>query len=244
MIVAFADQCPVELSTPADIQASAAQSASPSLRHSSARTSSGPVESNALPSSTWRDVSMQDPSPPDLLSVVPDGVFGPLASPNRRHYCRLLCRLFGEFFGPDAPLPPSAGLPRREITAGLEHYLLTDDPWEDAEGESPDTPVPVRAAGIYERLRTAGWLRQERIGAREMVSMPPVVVRLMATLVEFSERGPAFLGAKVRSIELQLQLQQVVDGQAGGDTLDEAAILLFPLGISSVATIPKLRNVS
>src|SRR5690606_33855756 len=130
-------------------------------------------------------------------------------------------RLFGEFFGPDAPLPPSTGLPRREITAALERYLLTDDPWEDAEGESPDTPLPVRAAGIYERLRAAGWLRQERIGAREMVSMTTVVARLLATLLEFSERGPAFLGAKVRSIELQLQ--QVGDGQGGGDTLDEAA---------------------
>lgn len=164
---------------------------------------------------------MQAPSTPDLLSVVPDGLFGPLASPNRRHYWRLLCRLFAEFFGPDAPLPPSAGLPRRDITAALERYLLTDDPWEDAEGEAPDTPLAIRANGIYERLRPAGWLRQERIGAREMVSMTPVVARLLATLVDFSERGPAFLGAKVRSIELQLQ--QVVEGQAGGDTLDEAA---------------------
>src|SRR5690606_14311213 len=153
---------------------------------------------------TASSARMDSTAPPDLLSVVPDGVFGPLASPNRRHYWRLLCRLFGEFFGPDAPLPPSTGLPRREITAALERYLLTDDPWEDAEGESPDTPLPVRVAGIYERLRTAGWLRQERIGAREMVSMTPVVARLLATLVEFSERGPAFLGAKVRSIELQL----------------------------------------
>lgn len=164
---------------------------------------------------------MQATPPPDLLSLVPDGLFGPLASPNRRHYWRLLCRVFGEFFGPDAPLPPSAGLPRREITAALERYLLTDDPWVDAEGESPDTPLPVRAAGIYERFRAAGWLRQERIGAREMVSMTPVVAQLMGTLLEFSERGPAFLGAKMRSVELQLG--QVIESGAGGDTLDEAA---------------------
>lgn len=164
---------------------------------------------------------MPEPSPPDLLSIVPEGLFGPLASPNRRHYWRLLCRVFGEFFGPDAPLPPSTGLPRREITAALERYLLTGDPWEDAEGEAPDTPLPVRAAGIYERFRAAGWLRQERIGAREMVSMTPVVAQLMGTLLEFSERGPAFLGAKMRSVELQLR--QVLEAGAGGDTLDEAA---------------------
>jgi hypothetical protein len=158
---------------------------------------------------------------PPLFDLVPDGLFGPLASPNRRHYWRLLCRLFEEFFGPDAPIPPSIGYQRREITGALERYLLTDDPWEDAEGESPDAPLAVRAHGIYERFRAAGWLRQERIGAREMASMPHAVTQLLTALVEFCEHGPGFLGAKVRSIELQLR--QVVDGKAGADTLDEAA---------------------
>ncbi|HSX63342.1 MAG TPA: Wadjet anti-phage system protein JetA family protein, partial [Pseudoxanthomonas sp.] len=63
--------------------------------------------------------------------------------------------------------------------------------------------------------------RQERVGAREMVSMTHPVSQLLATLMDFAERGPAFLGAKVRSIELQLQ--QVTEGKAGADTLDEAA---------------------
>lgn len=156
-----------------------------------------------------------------MFAIVPDGVFGPLASPNRHHYWRLLCRLFDDYFGPDAPMPPSIGFQRREVTAALERYLVTDDPWEDAEGEAPDAPLAVRSNGIYERLRNAGWLRQERIGAREMVSMPHLVIQLLTALIAFCERGPAFLGAKVRSIELQLR--QVVDGQAGADTLDEAA---------------------
>lgn len=158
---------------------------------------------------------------PALFTVVPSGLFGPLASANRQHYWQLLCQLFAEFFGPDAPLPPSIGLPRREITAAIERYLLTDDPWEDEEGEAPDAPLGTRASTIYERFRAAGWLRQERVGAREMASMNPIVAQLLATLIDFSERGPAFLGAKVRSIELQLQ--QVVEGKASGDTLDEAA---------------------
>lgn len=158
---------------------------------------------------------------PALFSVVPTGLFGPLASSNRQHHWQLLCLLFGEFFGPDAPLPPSIGLPRREITAAIERYLLTDDPWEDEEGEAPDAPLAIRASSLYERFRAAGWLRQERVGAREMASMTPVVSQLLAILIDFSERGPTFLGAKVRSIELQLQ--QVVEGKASGDTLDEAA---------------------
>ncbi|MDH7452318.1 DUF5716 family protein [Luteimonas composti] len=160
-------------------------------------------------------------TPPPLFSVVPPGLFGPLASANRAHYWLLLCRLFEEFFGPDAPLPPSIGLPRREITAAIERYLLSDDPWEDEDGDTPDTPRPVRAAHIYERFRNAGWLRQERIGAREMVSMPPAVSQLLSTLVEFAEHGPTFVSARMRSIELQLQ--QVAEGKAAGDALDEAA---------------------
>lgn len=158
---------------------------------------------------------------PSLFSVVPAGIFGPLASPNREHYWSLLCRLFDEFFGPDAPVPPSHGFPRREITAAFERYLLTDDPWEDEDGQAPDASLNTRANAIHERFRLAGWLRQERIGAREMVSMPPAVTQLLSTLVEFSEHGPTFLSAKMHSIELQLQ--QVSEGRADGGTLDEAA---------------------
>jgi Family of unknown function (DUF5716) len=164
------------------------------------------------------DASRQIPA---LFDLLPDGIFAPLTAPNKRHYWRLLYQLFEDRFGPDAPLPPSVGFQRREIVSDLEGYLLTDDPWETEEGETPNTPLNTRANNIYERFRIAGWLRQERIGAREMVSMPPLINRLLGTLTEFIEQGPTFLGAKMRSIELQLR--QVVDGQAGGDTLDEAA---------------------
>ncbi len=160
-------------------------------------------------------------SPPALFSLVPPGLFGPLASANREHYWLLLCRLHDEFFGgPDAPVPPSHGYPRREITGAIERYLL-GDPWEDEDGQAPGTPLTVRANALYERFRQAGWLRQEKFGAREMVMMTPAVSQLLSLLVEFSERGPTFVSARIRSIELQLQ--QVVEGRAGGDTLDEAA---------------------
>ncbi|WP_057660150.1 Wadjet anti-phage system protein JetA family protein [Pseudoxanthomonas dokdonensis] len=158
---------------------------------------------------------------PALFANLPGGIFGPLASPNREHYWLLLCRLFDEFFGPDAPLPPSDGIPRRDITAAVERYLLTDDPWESEDGEVSDAPLNVRANAIHDRFRGAGWLRQERIGAREMVSMPPLVSRLLATLIEFGEHGPTFVSAKMRSVELQLQ--QILEGKAAGDALDEAA---------------------
>lgn len=158
---------------------------------------------------------------PPLFSVVPEGLFSPLASSNRQHYWLLLCRLYDEFFGPDAPLPPSIGFQRREITSAIERYLLTDDPWEREDGDAPDAPLGIRANNIYERFRTSGWLRQERFGAREMATMPSLVSQLLSTLIAFSEHGPTFVSAKVRSIELQLQ--QVTEGKAGGDALDEAA---------------------
>lgn len=164
---------------------------------------------------------MRNEATASLFAVIPQGLFGPLAAPNRQHYWQLLCRLFDEFFGPDAPVAPSNGYLRREITGAIERYLLVNDPWEAEEGVAPETSLNVRANMIYERFRTAGWLRQERVGAREMTSMTWAVSQFLSALIDFCERGPAFLGAKVRSIELQLQ--QVAEGKAQGDTFDEAA---------------------
>jgi hypothetical protein len=177
---------------------------------------------------------------PPLFAVVPAGLFGPLAGANRERYWELLCRLFGQFFGPDAPLPPSTGFQRREITSALENYLLTDDPWESEEGDVPGASLIDRANAIYERFRSTGWLRQERVGAREMVSMMPAVSQFLSTLVEFAEHGPTFVSAKVRSIELQLQ--QVVEGKAFGDALDEAADQARRLLVSLSSMSLKVRD--
>lgn len=182
---------------------------------------------------------------PPLFAVVPAGLFGPLAGANRERYWELLCRLFDEFFGPDAPLPPSIGFQRREITAAIERYLLTDDPWvnEDAadeDGDAPAASLQDRANAMHERFRSAGWLRQERVGAREMVSMMPVVAQMLSTLVEFAEHGPTFVSAKVRSIELQLQ--QVIEGKAFGDALDEAADQARRLLVSLSSMSLKVRD--
>lgn len=180
------------------------------------------------------------PTTPSLFAMVPAGLFGPLAGANRERYWELLCRLFDEFFGPDAPLPPSTGFLRREITAAIERYLLTDDPWVSEEGDVPGASLVERANAIYERFRSSGWLRQERVGAREMTSMLPQVAQFLSALVEFAEHGPTFVSAKVRSIELQLR--QVVDGQASGDALDEAADQARRLLVSLSSMSIKVRD--
>lgn len=177
---------------------------------------------------------------PPLFAVLPAGLFAPLASANRERYWALLCRLYDEYFGPDAPLPPSIGFQRREITGAIERYLLADDPWENEEGEVPGASLADRANAIHERFRAAGWLRQERVGAREMVSMVPQVAQFLAALVEFAEHGPTFVSAKVRSIELQLR--QVVEGKAAGDALDEAADQARRLLVSLSSMSLKVRD--
>jgi hypothetical protein len=179
-------------------------------------------------------------TPPPLFTLLPAGLFAPLASANRARYWALLCRLYDDYFGPDAPLPPSIGLQRREITGAIERYLLADDPWENEEGEVPGASLADRANAIHERFRSAGWLRQERVGAREMVSMVPTVSQFLATLVEFAEHGPIFVAARVRSIELQLR--QVLEGNAGGDTLDEAANQARQLLVSLSSMSLKVRD--
>lgn len=185
-------------------------------------------------------MSLSNTSPPPLFTVLPADVFTPLASANRQRYWALLCRLYDEYFGPDVPVPPSTGFQRREITGAIERYLLSDDPWEDEDGQAPDAPLNVRANAIHERFRSAGWLRQERVGAREMVSMPSMVAQFLGVLVEFAEHRPMFVSAKVRAIELQVR--QVVEGKAAGDALDEAADQARRLLVSLSSMSFKVRD--
>lgn len=156
-----------------------------------------------------------------LLQRLPDRLFGPLASPNRHQYWMLLSSLHERRFGPDAPIPPSLGFPCREITLDIEEDLLAQEAWQTEDGESPDTPIGIRAIGVFNRLRDCGWLRVDRHGVREMVTMPPTVTHFMTRLVEFAHSGPVFVAGKVRSIEANLQL--IVHQNADGDTLQEAA---------------------
>ena len=152
-----------------------------------------------------------------LFERLPERLFAPLASPNRHRYWKLLCQLYERRFGPDAPLPPSFGFPTREITRDIEEELQAQDEWELESGERLETPVGIRAIEIFNRLRDSGWMRVDRHGVRDMVSMAPAVAQFMSRLVEFAETGPVFVAGKVRSIEANLQL--IVKQNADGDTV-------------------------
>lgn len=156
-----------------------------------------------------------------LFDRLPDRLFMPLSSANRYRYWALLCRLYEKRFGPDAPLPPSHGFSVREIAQDIEDELLTQDIWEIEEGYLPETPVNIRALQVFHRFEEAGWLRLEKHGVEKRVSMRPTVNQFLTILVSFAETGPVFLSGKIRSIDLNIQ--QIVESKAGGDTLSETA---------------------
>jgi hypothetical protein len=156
-----------------------------------------------------------------LFERLPDRLFAPLSSVNRQRYWALLCRLHEKRFGPDAPLPPSHGFSVREIVQDIEDELYTQDIWDAEDGHSPETPINIRANQVFHRFEESGWFRLEKHGVEKRVVMRPTVNQFLTILVSFAETGPIFLSGKIRSIDLNIQ--QVVEGKADGDTLSETA---------------------
>lgn len=135
-----------------------------------------------------------------LFDRLPAELFRPLASENRERMWELLVRLHDVFFGPDAALPPEDGYSHRTITLEIERHLLTSPTWSE-EGDGPtDNTLPGRANQYLNRLIDSGWLRQERIGARDFIVMPPVVQKVLELLQQFAEEGAPMVGGKVQVI--------------------------------------------
>ncbi|WP_374662278.1 Wadjet anti-phage system protein JetA family protein [Inhella sp.] len=158
---------------------------------------------------------------PPLFKRLPERLFAPLSSPNRVQYWTLLCALHAKRFGPEAPLPPSAGFLMREITNDIAEELVYQEWAPDGDEVTPATPLAIRAVMIFNRLKDAGWIRVDRVGVREMVTMAPAVAHFMNRLVEFAHTGPEFVSGKIRSIEANLRL--LLDDSADGASLQEAA---------------------
>lgn len=156
-----------------------------------------------------------------LFQRIPERLFSPLASQNRRGYWALLCHLHRRRFGPDASLPPSYGFLQRDITQEIEDHLKYADEWQPEAGDQHDTPLNIRAIGIFNRLLDAGWFRLEKYGIEKTLNMAPAVGQLLSQLINFAETGPVFVSGKIRSIDSAVG--QVLTGVASGDLLREAA---------------------
>jgi hypothetical protein len=148
-----------------------------------------------------------DFSSPPLFDRLPATLFRPLAAANNRRYWALLARLMSELWG-DGGRSPGEEAPKTAVVRAIESFLAADDPWE----EELDTPLAIRAHGIYSTLCDSGWLTQRRRGVVDHVTVRPVVAQFYTVLVDFAHHEPEFLGSKVRSIFLNLR--EVAAGSA------------------------------
>lgn len=160
-----------------------------------------------------------------LFRVLPERLFAPLASANRLRYWTLLCALHARRFGPEAPLPPSNGFTTSEIVREITQELQDMSSWED-EGDgfgmvAPGTPLSAQALSIFHRLKDCGWMRVDKVGVRDMVTMAPAVAQFTTRLIEFAHTGPVFVAGKVRSIEANIKM--VLEEGADASSLQEAA---------------------
>jgi hypothetical protein len=156
-----------------------------------------------------------------LFERIPDRLFSPLASTNRREFWSLLCHLHRRRFGPDAPLPPSYGFIQREVVQDIEDHIRYSPSWQPEEGEDSTTSLGQRASNCFHRLLEAGWLRTEKYGLAQTVSMAPPVSQMLTLLIEFAEKDPVFVSGKIRSIDALIS--KILRGEEGGDVLREAA---------------------
>jgi len=148
-----------------------------------------------------------DARSPLLFDRLPATLFRPLAAANNRRYWALLSRLMGELWG-DGGRSPGEEAPKHVVVRAIESFLAADDPWD----EELDSPLAVRAHGIYTVLCDSGWLTQRRRGVVDHVTVRPVIAQFFTVLIDFAQHEPEFLGSKVRSIFLNLR--EVASGGA------------------------------
>ena len=138
-----------------------------------------------------------------LFDRVPERLFSPLASANRRIYGALLLDLYPLFFDQiHSDVFPSRETVRQEIE---ERLAVMAAAWQE-EPDAVRTQAPLAepevnpAAQAYRRLLNAGWIEEEMEGYRVRVTVPPAVGTLWASLMEVARPDRVFYGGMVLSI--------------------------------------------
>jgi hypothetical protein len=141
-------------------------------------------------------------APPALFdsSRLPDLLFGPLASANRRHHWNLLVNVYREFFSAESRTPTQEGVLQGQLNARLAEYIERIPDWLDDDGAPLNTAIGIRTAGLIQQFTRAGWLRKVVHGARTFYRMPPTVQRFLEILIQFADEGPVLIGGKVQVI--------------------------------------------
>ncbi|MFA7521761.1 MAG: Wadjet anti-phage system protein JetA family protein [Halothiobacillaceae bacterium] len=136
---------------------------------------------------------------PSLFDRLPEGLFGPLGSANRRRYWDILTVLYDDYFSETVVAPPE-GYNRRDLVVPIERYLEDVTDWVAEDGDDFSTPINVRANQILSRLIDAGWLSETPVGLRRVVEIRPDVRQFLEMLFNFADQGPQFIGGQVQSI--------------------------------------------
>ncbi|MGB7549957.1 MAG: Wadjet anti-phage system protein JetA family protein, partial [Chromatiaceae bacterium] len=141
-----------------------------------------------------------------LFDRVPDRLFSPLASANRRTYGALLLDLYPLFFDQiHADVFPSRETVRHEIEERLAVMAVAWQEEQEPDAEALTAPPAgehevTPAALAYRRLLAAGWMEEELEGYRVRVTVPPAVGTLWGSLMEVARPDRVFYGGMVLSI--------------------------------------------
>lgn len=133
------------------------------------------------------------------------------------------------------------GYLQRSITLEIERFI-SDTEWsQEGDEEVANTPLNVQSNIIYRRLVNSGWLREDRIGVKNYVTMPTTVQKFLELLRQFAEEGPQIIAGKVQLIHNQIE-QVLADPARQASGFHEAAQQARQLIITLSATTMRVRE--
>lgn len=154
----------------------------------------------------------------DLIFGLPNGIFGPISSPARRAYARLLLRVHRDFLEQSGGLTQLSQTQVVEVISDLMSKGEEFDKDDEFAPSSHNAQLSVRPANVYRRLVDAGWFHELVVGFETYVTMPRSVAQLLSSLDRI-EKGEAvnFRGS--------IQLVQTILDRLAEDPFESALLL-------------------
>lgn len=131
-----------------------------------------------------------------LFGYLPDGLFRPLAGPNRHIYARLLLHLHDRVFAARMLETPTRDDVLRHIAIALPDAVAATGTELQEDDTAAEGNVQAHYVAYY-RLRDNGWLVEEREKWRTYVDMSPDAFMLLGTISELANTRLRVAGAVV-----------------------------------------------
>ena len=165
---------------------------------------------------------MRNAEKPDtLFGHLPPGLFGPLASPSRRGYSRLLMAVYRHFFVDEVEAERG-----RDDVVGYISDLMRNEDVEGAVMSSATadrTEITQNPQLAYRRLVEAGWLVEHRRGYAVLVDVEPGVSLLLDALDGIETGEAQHYGGTISAID-------AVISHVGDEPRERAAALADTAG--------------